>query len=130
LLAAVGLKLSAEPPVAWAGWAAKAAPGGMQLSSVERGSPAWDAGFVPDDIIVAIDGKRVANDRFDAALSERKPGETMTVTYFRRDQLAEKRLTLGSAPKTRPSVVPVERPTAAQKALFQRWVLIPYPKAQ
>ena len=129
LLAAVGLKLSAEPSVAWAGWAAKAAPGGMQLSSVERGSPAWNAGFVPDDIIVAVDGKRVANDRFEPALGERKPGETVTVTYFRRDQLAEKRLALGSTPKTRPSVVPVERPTPAQKALFQRWLLIPYPKA-
>lgn len=128
LLAPAGLRLSTEPMVAWAGWAAKAAPGGMQLSSVERGGPAWDAGFVPDDIIVAMDGKRVANDRFDAALSERKPGETVTVTYFRRDQLAEKRLTLGSTPKTRPSVVPVEHPTAAQKALFQRWLLIPYPK--
>jgi predicted metalloprotease with PDZ domain len=129
LLAAVGLKLSSEPSVAWAGWAAKAAPGGMQLSSVERGSPAWNAGFVPDDIIVAVDGKRIANDRFETALGERKPGETVTVTYFRRDQLAEKRLTLGSTPKTRRSVVPVERPTAAQKALFQRWLLIPYLKA-
>ena len=129
LLAAVGLKLSSEPSVAWAGWAAKAAPGGMQLSSVERGSPAWNAGFVPDDIIVAVDGKRIANDRFETALGERKPGDTVTVTYFRRDQLAEKRLTLGSTPKTRRSVVPVERPTAAQKALFQRWLLIPYLKA-
>ena len=129
LLAAVGLKLSAEPSVAWAGWAAKAAPGGMQLSSVERDGPAWNAGFVPDDIVVAVDGKRIANDRFETALGERKPGETVTVTYFRRDQLAEKRLTLGSTPKTRPSVVPVERPTAAQKVLFQRWLLIPYPKA-
>ena len=129
LLAPVGLKLQAGPQVAWAGWSANAGPGGMQLRSVERGSPAWNAGFVPDDIIVAIDGKRVTADRFDAALAERKPGETVTIGYFRRDQLAEKRLTLGANPKDRPAVVQVERPTAAQRALFQRWLLIPYPKA-
>lgn len=128
LLAPVGLRLQAGPVVAWAGWSANPTPGGMQLRSVERDSPAWNAGFVPDDIIVAIDGKRVTADRFDAALGERKPGETMTVSYFRRDQLGEKRLMLGSNPKDRPSVVPVEHPTPAQMALFQRWLLIPYPK--
>ena len=52
-----------------------------------RQSGAWVAGFVPDDIIVAIDGKRVANDRFDAAVAERQPGNTVVVSYFRRDQL-------------------------------------------
>jgi predicted metalloprotease with PDZ domain len=129
LLTPVGLKLQAGPLVPWAGWTANAGPNGMQLRTVERGSPAWTAGFVPDDIIVAIDGKRVTADRFDAALGERKPGETVTVSYFRRDQLGEKRLTLGANPKDRPAVVPVEHPTPAQTALFQRWLLIPYPKA-
>jgi predicted metalloprotease with PDZ domain len=129
LLVPVGLKLQAGPQVAWAGWSANAGSTGMQLRSVERGSPAWDAGFVPDDIIVAIDGKRVTADRFDAALGERKPGDTVTVSYFRRDQLAEKKLTLGANPKDRPAVVPVDHPTAAQMALFQRWLLIPYSKA-
>jgi predicted metalloprotease with PDZ domain len=128
LLAPVGLKLQVGPLIPWAGWSANATPGGMQLRSVERGSPAWNAGFVPDDILVAIDGKRVTVDRFDAALGERKPGETVTVSYFRRDQLGEKTLTLGSNPKDRPAVVPVDHPTAAQTALFQRWLLIPFPK--
>ena len=129
LLAPVGLQLKVGPLVPWAGWSANGGPNGMQLRSVERGSPAWNAGFVPDDIIVAIDGKRVTPDRFEAALGERKPGETVIVSYFRRDQLGEKRLTLGANPKDRPTVVPVEHPTPAQTALFQRWLLVPYPKA-
>jgi predicted metalloprotease with PDZ domain len=128
LLAAVGLKLKPGPSAAWAGWSGVAASGGMQLRTVERDSPAWNAGFVPDDIIVAIDGKRVTAERFDAALGERKPGETIAIAYFRRDQLAEKKLTLGSSPKDRPTVVPGDHPTPAQMALFQRWLLIPYPK--
>jgi predicted metalloprotease with PDZ domain len=128
LLAPVGLRLDTGPRVAWAGWSVESTAGNMRLRSVERGSPAWDAGFVPDDIIVAVDGKRISADRFDAAIAERKIGETVTVSYFRRDQLGEKKLTLGSTPKARPSVVQVDHPTPAQMALFQRWLLISYPK--
>jgi predicted metalloprotease with PDZ domain len=133
LLAAVGLRISYEdsdktvPTNPWAGWKADQAEGGMKLTGVERGSPAWDAGFVPDDIITAFDGRRVTKDRFEDALMERKAGEVVTVSYFRRDQLLQKKLTLGSITKNKPKVVKVARPAAAQKALYQRWLLAPYP---
>ncbi len=130
LLAPVGLKLSyaSQDPKPWGGWLAEAADNGMRLTSVERGSPAWTAGFTPGDVIVAFDGKRVSTDRFEIALAERRTGETITVSYFRRDQLAQKRLTLGST-RGEPKVVPVDKPTQAQRALFQRWLLVAYPKA-
>ena len=133
LLAAVGLRISFEdsdktvPSKPWAGWKADQAEGGLILTGVERGSPAWDAGFAPDDIITAFDGRRVTKGRFEDALTERKAGEVVTVSYFRRDQLLQKKLTLGSIPKNKPNVVKVARPTAAQKALYQRWLLAPYP---
>lgn len=128
LLAPVGLKLTySGTPTAWAGWSAEEAPGGVRLTSVERGSPAWNAGFTPDDIIVAFDSERVTNNRFTEVVSKRQPGQTVTVSYFRRDQLREKKLTLGSTAGDA-SVVLVERPTRAQKALFERWLLIPYPQ--
>jgi len=100
LLAAVGLRISFEdsdktvPTKPWAGWKADQAEGGMKLTGVERGSPAWNAGFAPDDIITAFDGRRVTKDRFDDALTERKAGEVVMVSYFRRDQLLQKKLTL------------------------------------
>jgi predicted metalloprotease with PDZ domain len=58
--------------------------------------------------------------RFDAALGERKAGDKVMVAYFRHDQLAEKRLTLGLMRKSAPKVVPVPNPTPAQTARFQR----------
>ncbi|RUO80642.1 peptidase M61 [Idiomarina tyrosinivorans] len=135
LLEPVGLKLSYGNSDdvemrAWAGWSAKPADNGMQLTLVERNSPAWDAGFTPDDIIVAFNGIRVDDKRFKAALKEMQPGDEVTVTYFRRDQLAEKTLTLGKIPKNDAKVVPVDEPTAAQKALFEQWLLIPYPGSE
>ena len=66
--------------------------------------------------------------RFEAIFNERKPGDQVTVTYFRRDQLMTKTMTLGSAPAAAPKVVPVANPTAAQKAMFSRWLLVPYPR--
>lgn len=134
LLGAVGLRVSYQdsdktvPSKPWAGWKADQGEGGMKLTGVERGSPAWDAGFAPDDIITAFDGRRVTKDRFEDALTERKAGDVVTVSYFRRDQLMQKKLTLGSIPKNKAKVVKVARPTAAQKALYQRWLLAPYPR--
>ena len=133
LLGSVGLRISYEdsdktvPSKPWAGWKADQAEGGMKLTAVERGSPAWDAGFAPDDIVTAFDGRRVTKDRFEDALTERKAGDTVTVSYFRRDQLMQKKLKLGSIPKNKAKVVKVARATPAQKALYQRWLLAPYP---
>ncbi len=128
LLNPVGLRLARDdaPQEAWAGWSGDESGGAVRLTSVERGSPAWDAGFTPNDIIVAVDGKRITNQRFGATLAERRPGDTVTVSFFRRDQLAHKQMQLGRA-RGQASVMPVSNPTKAQKALFQRWLLIPYP---
>jgi predicted metalloprotease with PDZ domain len=129
LLAPVGLKLTypgASSPKAWAGWRGTAAEGGIHVDAVQKGSPAWEAGFVPDDLLVAIDGERMSDKRFQSILGERKPGDEVTVSFFRRDQLMQKKLNLGSSAGPA-KVAPVDRPTRAQKALFERWLLIPYP---
>ena len=129
LLAPVGLKLTypdAGSPKPRAGWQANEGGGGMRLSAVEKGSPAWDAGFSADDVLVAIDGQRMSQSRFQSILSERKPGDTVTVSFFRRDQLMQKQLKLGSSQGS-PKVVLADKATAAQKALFQRWLGVPYP---
>lgn len=128
LLSPVGLKLAdgITAQAAWAGWSSDELGGAVRLTAVERGSPAWDAGLTTGDIIVALNGKRVTSQRLEAAVAEGQPGDTVTVSYFRRDQLAHKQMKLGRA-RGEASVVPVGNPTRAQKALFQRWLLIGYP---
>jgi predicted metalloprotease with PDZ domain len=128
LLAPVGLRL--DPPkerVADAGWSAEASAGAMRLTQVLGDGPAWQAGLEADDMLVAIDGKRVDAGRFGAILNDYKPGDVVRVSFFRRDELLERRLTLGERFRTRPKVVPVASPTAAQRALFERWLLVPFP---
>lgn len=128
LLRPVGLALNQSNGAGkpWAGWSAEQVEGGMRLLTVPRGSPAWDAGFTPGDIIVAFDGQRVTEKRFADAMAERRAGDAITVSYFRRDRLAQKTLRLGSS-RGEPRVVLAPNATRAQKALFQRWLLVPYP---
>ena len=129
LLAPVGLTLDmgGAPTLAKAGWSADASGGAMRLTGVTRDGPAWNAGFETDDILVAIDGKRVDEGRFGSMLGDYKPGDTVTVSFFRRDQLQQRKMVLGGKPANAPSIALADKPTARQKALFQRWLLIPYP---
>ncbi len=130
LLAPVGLRLEGGVErIADAGWTTEASGDSMRLTSVLADGPAWQAGFEADDILVAIDGKKVDESRLAAILGDDKPGDSVEVSFFRRDELQRASLVLGARPKTRPKVVPVAAPTAQQKALFERWLLIPYPKA-
>ena len=129
LLAPVGLKLDmgGAPTVAQAGWQASASGGAMKLSGVAANGPAWNAGLEVDDILVAIDGRRLDESRFGSILTEYKPGDTVTVSFFRRDELQTRKMVLGGRPAGNVSVTPVANASAAQKALFQRWLLVPYP---
>lgn len=133
LLAPVGLRLTSEggdgATRAWPGWTGETKDGVTRLTLVEQGGPAWKAGLGPDDILVAIDGHRVTADRLGAAIAEKRPGDSITVSFFRRDQLMQKSLTLGSAPRGKLKVVPVASPSAAQRALFKRWLLVDLPRS-
>lgn len=129
LLAPVGLKLSyanESAPKAWAGWSGAEAANGVKLTSVARGGPAWNAGFTIEDVIVAVNGQPVTPANLSATLAARRPGDALTVSYIRRGETRQKRLTLGSS-KGEPSVTTVANPTVVQKALFVRWLLVPYP---
>jgi len=132
MLGQVGLELVYEKqdePKAWAGWRAKEASGGMELTRVSKGSPAWEAGFTPGDVIVAYDGHRVVDGRFGEAFEEYEAGDSITVTFFRRDQLHEKTLTVQPTPATDATIEPLEEPTAKQQARFLQWLQIPHPNA-
>jgi len=118
-----------EAEKVWAGWSASEASGGMELTRVSKGSPAWEAGFTPGDVIVAYDGHTVVDGRFKEAFAEYKAGDSIEVTFFRRDQLHKKTLTVQPTPATDAKIEPLDEPTAEQKARFLQWLQIPHPNA-
>ena len=62
------------------------APRGVRVAAaVPFGSPAYAAGLERDDVIVSIGGARVTRaDEVDRAITSRKPGDSLPVTFERR----------------------------------------------
>ncbi|HEY0547275.1 MAG TPA: PDZ domain-containing protein, partial [Pyrinomonadaceae bacterium] len=103
-LSAVGLKLdttgetiSGKPMPERAYFGATLAQTGdrLMVRSVRAGTPAYEQGISFDDQIIALDGVRVTLSDWDARLAEKKPGDVITVTLFRRDRLRQFEFKLG-----------------------------------
>lgn len=129
LLAKAGLELSTgEKTKAWTGIRTRKADNGLKIVAVERNSPAWNAGFTTDDIIVAVDDLRMADSDMSKRLKNFKPEQDIKVTFFRRDQLNEKVIKLGSKPAKKLSVKAMKAPTEQQKAFFTAWSGLAFPE--
>ncbi len=133
LLAKAGLEISygkEDKKQAWAGMSTKSHSNGLLVTSVEKGSPAWEAGFTTDDIIVAVDGLRIADKDLKKRLKNFKPETEVTFTFFRRDQLTTKNVKLASIPKGELKVQAMKDASEQQKAFFKAWTGLDFPKAK
>ncbi len=92
---------------------------GVRLARLTApGTPAYHAGLDRDDVIVAIDGKRVsAAADLAAALGARKPGDVVAIRFLRRGDPVTAELTLAEDPAL--EVVTVES-TGARLSAEQR----------
>jgi uncharacterized surface protein with fasciclin (FAS1) repeats len=61
---------------------------GIGVSSLVRGGPSQDAGLMPGDVIVAIDGEIAAHGVLDAAKERTRVGDTIEFLVARRVQVA------------------------------------------
>lgn len=117
LLQAVGVRLSFRPatdskdvggkpaptdaqPACWIGSNLSVTDGRSVFGPVLAGSPAELAGVSPGDEIVALDGLKVSAANLDARLAAFKPGDSVGLAVFRRDELMKLSLTLVEPPAT------------------------------
>jgi predicted metalloprotease with PDZ domain len=104
------------------GWLGINTRGGQSIGSVLDGSPAAEAGLYADDEIVALDGFKVDAQTLLSRCEDKRPGERVRVTVFRRDRLLELEVTLAPKPMDAVFLARVERPSDAQKAAFRAWL--------
>ncbi|MBX5467914.1 MAG: PDZ domain-containing protein [Firmicutes bacterium] len=123
-----------SPPVparAWLGveWDPEARAPVVRVSLV--GGPAAEL-LYPEDEVVALNRVRVrTRDQLMTRLErDFQPGDTVTVTVFRRDELVEVPVVLGPAPYTKVVVRPRADASAAERALFEAWLKVPWPQTQ
>lgn len=112
------VKASEAKPKPWLGFTTR---GASTISVVLDGSPAMDAGLYPDDELVALDGFRVDGAGLPGRCEDRKPGEVVKLSVFRRDRLLDVALTVGTKAADACYLARVETPSAAQKAAYTAW---------
>lgn len=94
----------------------------LMVTRVLEGSPAYLQGLNTGDQIVAFDNMRVTKDFFDARLAEKRPGQLVSLTIFRFDDLSALPIKLGSMSDGVYRIVPVENPTEEQKRIYRSWL--------
>jgi len=93
---AKGARRRAAPPSFGARTATEGAE--LTLTHVLDGGAAQRAGLAPGDVVMAVDGLRVTPKTFARLLARRKPGDTVRVHAFRRDELRALDVVLDAAP--------------------------------
>lgn len=99
----------------------------LKLSEVLRDGPAWNAGIVLGDEIVAIDGLKVTGKGFESRIKDFKPGAEVVVSLFSDDRLKEITLKLGEKQSGKLKLLSVDKPSRDQKAFFKAWLGIDWP---
>ncbi len=99
---------------------------GARVGAVLADGPAYAAGVLPGDEIVALNGRRPGD--MDKRLKRLEPGDTVTLHLFRRDELLVLEVVLGGVPAAKWTVRRVKEPTGAQKAAYEAWLGQPWPE--
>lgn len=93
----------------------------LTVRNVPAESPAYASGINANDIILAMNNFRVNLASFNERLNERKPGDEITLTVFRGDELRIFKTKLGQDTNGTYRIAPVATPTDEQRKLYQGW---------
>ena len=121
LLAGAGVRLEwiADPKAKRGvdlGVRTKTENGELVLATVYPGGAAHAAGLSAGDALVALDGLRVTPTNLDVLLGRKRPGETVEMMAFRRDELMRFTLTLAAPPADSARLTPAAKPNALRRA--------------
>jgi predicted metalloprotease with PDZ domain len=100
----------------------------LMVSRVYAGSPAYEQGLNAGDQIVAMNNMRANKDFFEARLAEKKPGDILTVTIFRNDDLSTLVIKLGNRVEPPYRIVALDNLAEDQKKIYQAWLGAPLTK--
>lgn len=107
---------------AWLGLITRSESGRLKVTQARADGPAYAAGIYAGDELLALDGFRLDEERLKARLAERRPGDGVTLTLFRRDELLHLPVTLAAAPHDTLTIEQVAEPTAEQRQIYEGWL--------
>jgi predicted metalloprotease with PDZ domain len=104
------------------------APGALVIRTVPTGTPAYEQGLNAGDEIVAVDGYRATRESLEARLGDKRPGDQLTLTVLRADELRTFTIKLGGRANATYRIVPVAAASDQQKRNYQSWLGTPFPQ--
>ncbi|MFQ5413607.1 MAG: M61 family metallopeptidase, partial [Phycisphaerae bacterium] len=102
--------------------------GKTNVRSVSADGPAYRAGVIVGDEIVALDGRRLPAGELDDRLKRFDPGDTVRLTIFRRDMLRTIEVVLAGRPDGNWRVRRIDEPTELQRTTYASWLQQPWPE--
>ena len=103
--------------------------GRATVAQVLADTAAYRAGVNAGDELVALDGVRITPETLPLRLAERRPGERVPLTVFRRDELVTLELEVEMAAPARRTLRPAEHPTPSHQRLLDDWLRVDVPEA-
>lgn len=100
----------------------------LLVKKVYSGAPAYEQGLNTGDQIVAFNNMRASKDFLDARIAEKHPGDLVTLTIFRSDDLSTLLIKLGGRSNSVYRIVPVDNLVDEQKRIYQSWLGAPLAK--
>ena len=97
----------------------------LLVKKVYAGAPAYEQGLNTGDQIVAFNNMRANKDFLDARIAEKRPGDLVTLTIFRSDDLSTLLIKLGGRLDSAYRIVPMDNPVDEQKRIYQSWLGAP-----
>ena len=95
---------------------------GGKVTTVLSDGPAFEAGIISGDEILAIDGRRLREDSLKERLDAYEPGDVIDILLFRRDQARNIEVTLVPRARGAWKVSPMPSPTERQKEFNRQWI--------
>ncbi|MBV8857155.1 MAG: M61 family metallopeptidase [Acidobacteria bacterium] len=116
------------PAVADLGATLEEKDGRLTVRNVPAGTAAYEQGLSAADQIVAVDGYRATLAFLNQRISDKRPGEQLTLTVFRGDELRTLSFKLGAHTAAAYRILPRPDATEQQRRNYQAWLGAPFPK--
>ncbi|MDQ6652971.1 MAG: PDZ domain-containing protein [Acidobacteriota bacterium] len=100
----------------------------LMVRRVYAGGPAYEQGLNTGDQIVALNNMRANKDFFDARMAEKRPGDLITLTIFRSDDLSIMPVKLGGRLDPAYQILAVDTSSDEEKRTYQSWLGAPMTK--
>ena len=94
----------------------------LMVTRVYAGSPAYEQGLNAGDEIVALNNMRATRDFVNARIAEKRPGDLLSFSIFRFDDLSTLLIKLGRSPVGPYRIVPIAQPTSQQRQIYRSWL--------